>query len=626
MRFGAILRFDNHTAVIVGALAALSVSLLSALLLKTRRTYAGFKRWTAGNACAAASLIFLSLRGQIPDLASVAGTNAGAFAAGTLLLEGTREFLGLTPPSWPARIFAGMSLAVQLFFSIGMDNLAARILVASLCVGLLTFATAWMLFRSARKTWTFAFLFAGSCFTADAVLNLVRGIAAWSPWMRAGVFAPTLVNQVYFLGTTLSVVGWAFAFILLTNDRLIEDLTATEARTAALNRELKAATEQAMEAARRAGLADEAKSEFLAHMSHEIRNPLSGVMVLIELALEGPLTEEKRPDLESLQRSAQSVFGILDDILDLSKIEAGRLTLTPAPFDLAAEMAQIVDLFLPQAQVKSTILRLTYPLGLRRWFHGDRVRVRQIVSNFISNAVKFTGRGDVDLRVEQDRDGVKISVSDTGIGVPAEEQPRLFRRFTQASVSSGTQYRGTGLGLAISKQLAEMMGGHVGMSSEEGHGSTFWVQLPLTPSNPVHPDTLDGGVGGFDFTGLHVLVAEDHVVNQQSIAKLLEKNGLRVDVVGDGREAVARYSVTGYSMILMDCQMPDMDGCEATRRIRKMEVVTGRRTPVIAITANAMASEQDRCRRAGMDDYIVKPFAPEKLIECIASHLFGRKT
>ena len=618
------MRLDNHTAVIVGALAALSISLLSALLLRSRHTYPGFERWTAGNFCAAMSLIFLSFRGQIPDLASVAGTNAGAFAAGILLLEGTKEFLGRTPTSWPARTFGGLSLLVQIFFLVGLDNLAARILVASVCIGLLTLDTALMLFRSARQNWTLSLLFAGICFTATAILNLVRGIAASSTWMQAGVFAPTLVNQVYFVGTTLSVVGWAFAFILLTNDRLIEDLTSTEARTAALNRELEAATRRATEAARRAALADEAKTDFLAHMSHEIRNPLSGVMVLVDLVLDGPLTEEKRPDLESLRKSAQSVFAILDDILDLSKIEAGHLTLNPAPFDLAAEMAQIADLFLPQAKAKSTTLHLTYPPELLRWFHGDRIRVRQIVSNFMSNALKFTDGGAVNLRVEQEQDGIRIMVSDTGIGISAEDQPKLFARFTQARAPTGPQYRGTGLGLAISKQLAELMGGRVGMASEEGRGSTFWVELPLAPDTPVQWDAPKARRERFDFSGFRVLVAEDHAVSQHSMAKLLEKNGMTVDVVGTGQEAVARCRATGYSMILMDCQMPDMDGYEATRLIREMESDAGKHTPVVAITANAMATNRDRCREAGMDDYVVKPFVPEELIECIASHLLRK--
>jgi signal transduction histidine kinase len=623
---GTPLQFDIRTAVILGALAALSISLLSALLWMTRRTYPGFGRWTAGNIFTAASLLFLSFRGLIPDFMSVAGTNTGALAAGVLLLEGTREFLGLPPAFWPARIFAGLSLIVQIYLVVVVDNLSARIVIVSLSVGLLTFATALTLLQGVKRGSKLSFWFAGSCFTFCAVFNFVRGFAACVPWARADLFTPTLVNEVYFGGSTLAIVGWAFAFILLTNDRLIEELAATEHRTAALNRQLAQATQRATEAARQAVLADEAKTEFLAYMSHEIRNPLSGVMVLAELVLDGPLTEEKRADLETLGKSATSVVGIIDDILDLSKIEAGRLTVTAAPFDLEAELAQVVELFSPQAAGKSTILRLTYPPGLPRWFCGDRLRVRQIAANFTSNAVKFTDHGEIELRVEQCQDYVEISVRDTGTGIPAKVLPSLFSKFTQAAApTGGGRYRGTGLGLAISKQLAELMAGRVGTASEEGRGSTFWLQLPLKPvDEPVQLEAPSLLPGGLSFSGLRVLVAEDNPLSQQVMVKLLEKHGMAVDIAGSGREAVARYSQADYSVILMDCQMPDMDGYEATRLIRKLESGNGRRTPVIAVTANAMANERELCRAAGMDDYLVKPFTPVAMFECIASHLFRK--
>jgi signal transduction histidine kinase len=237
------------------------------------------------------------------------------------------------------------------------------------------------------------FTFTGSLFLINGLCNFGRGTATWIAWPAPNFLASTLVNQLYFGGTAITLIGWGFGFILLTNDRLIEDLIAAEEHTTTLNQELRQATEQATAAPRRAEHDDQAKSDFLAYMSHEIRNPLSGLILLSELALDGPLTDEKRSDPEKLRHSASSLHGILEDLLDLSKIEAGRMEVTVAPFDLELELAQIADLFSPQASANSTVLGLTFPPEVPRWFQGDGSRIRQIVSNFVSNAVKFTDHG-----------------------------------------------------------------------------------------------------------------------------------------------------------------------------------------------------------------------------------------
>jgi signal transduction histidine kinase/ActR/RegA family two-component response regulator len=418
----------------------------------------------------------------------------------------------------------------------------------------------------------------------------------------------------------ITLIGWGFGFILLTNDRLIEDLTAAEQHTAMLNQELSQATDQATAAARRAEHADQAKSDFLAYMSHEIRNPLSGVLVLSELILYGALTEETRTDLETLRQSAKSLQSILDDLLDLSKIEAGRMEVTVAPFDLELELAQIADLFSPQASAKSTVFCLTFPPEVPRWFHGDGPRIRQIISNFASNAVKFTDHGEIEICVERINGSVRISVRDTGIGIATQALPLLFSRFTPADPAVSS--RGTGLGLAICKHLAELMGGNVGAASEEGRGSTFWVELPLKPGeHELQPDGRIPNSNTLDLAGLRVLLAEDNVLTRSALVKLLERHGMAVDVAPNGREAVTLYRQANYAAVLMDCQMPEMDGYEAARTIREAEKSLGKRTPVIAITALTMAGECIKCQAAGMDDYLVKPVAPAALLECIAAHL-----
>jgi signal transduction histidine kinase/ActR/RegA family two-component response regulator len=576
-----------------------------------------------GNSCACLSLAALAVRGLVPDWISVVEANGGAFAGVVLLLEGNREFVHVRAACPPARILAGLSLLAQVYFVVGTDDIGVRILVASACIGLLTTASAVTLFRGMGPSRRLGFIFTGSLFLINALFNFGRGIATFAAWPTPDLFAATLVNQLYFGGMAITIIGWGFGFILLTNDRLVEDLTAAERHTDKLNQELRQATEQATAAATRAEQADHAKSDFLAYMSHEIRNPLSGVLMLSELTLDGPINEEKRPDLETLHQSASSVQRILDDLLDLSKIEAGRMEIAAAPFDLELELAQIADLFSPLAGAKSTFLRFTFPPDVSRWFHGDGPRIRQIVSNFASNAVKFTDHGEIEIGVEQSDGNVRISVRDTGIGIAAQALPLLFSKFTQAEPA--VSRRGTGLGLAICKHLAELMGGSAGARSQEGRGSTFWVELPLAAAE--HDDQPEGRISEsklIDLAGLRVLLAEDNAFTRSALVKLLERHGMTVDVVPNGREAVSLYEKEEYAVILMDCQMPEMDGYEAVRRIREVEKGLARRTPVIAITALTMAGECIRCQAAGMDDYLVKPVAPAVLFECMAAHL-GRK-
>ena len=540
------------------------------------------------------------------------------------LLEGTREFQGLSSTVWPARILAGLSLLAQIYFLVFVNELEARILVASICIGLLTTAGAMALFRGMGPGRRLGFLLAGSFFLLCAAFNFIRGIATWVE-PTPDVFSSTLVNQFYFAGMAITMVGWGFGFVLLTKDRLVADLTATEHLTAALNRELEQSNERVSAAAYQSAQADQAKSEFLAYVGHEIRNPLSGVIVLSELLLDGPLTEEKRPDMETLQKTAGSLLGIVNDILDLSKIEAGAMSLTVAPFDLAIELAQIADLYSPQARARLTTLSVAYPAELPRWFHGDGARVHQIISNFTSNAVKFTDHGEIELRVEPHQNGVRISVCDTGSGIAPQALPLLFSKFVQADAYAPRSIRGTGLGLAISKQLAELMMGSVGATSEVGRGSTFWVDLPLEPID--HQEQLEvprEESRESDLAGVRVLLAEDNVFIQSVLVKLLERHGMAVDAVAKGREAVARYGQAKYDAVLMDCQMPEMNGYEATRKIRELERGHGRRTPVIAITARAMANDRNRCRAAGMDDYLVKPVPSGALVECITTHLLRK--
>jgi signal transduction histidine kinase/CheY-like chemotaxis protein len=372
---------------------------------------------------------------------------------------------------------------------------------------------------------------------------------------------------------------------------------------------------------RQAEAASEAKSAFLANMSHEIRTPLHGLLGMIAVTLESEISSEQREQLELARHSGLLLQGILNDVLDLSKIEAGRVVLEETDFDLEAMLRDITGLVSPEARRKGLGLRLQYHGDLPRWFRGDPGKLRQIALNLIGNALKFTAAGEVAVIVtagppDPGGSGVTIAVRDTGIGITAEQQTRLFEKFSQADVSITRKYGGTGLGLVISKRFADLMGGSVGVRSVAGAGSTFWTTLPLSPVPPpaapkARPPGRPGRLPGRQE---RILVVDDNPINQTVMARLLEQRGFTVDLAPDGRDAVPISSAVPYSLVFMDCQMPDVDGYQATREIRAREAQSGRpRTPVVAMTANAMSGDREACIEAGMDDYVSKPLAVEEL-------------
>jgi signal transduction histidine kinase/CheY-like chemotaxis protein len=375
------------------------------------------------------------------------------------------------------------------------------------------------------------------------------------------------------------------------------------------------------DAKQRAEAANEAKRLFLAHMTHELRTPLNGVLGMAYVMAQDDLNDLQRQRLETIHRSGQDLLHVINNVLDFSKIEAGKLELENIAFDVDDVIEDTYNSFAHIAEGKGIALNLDAlgdGGGLR---HGDPIRLRQIVSNFVANAIKFTQKGDVTISVkglgDNGRDGIVVSVRDTGLGVAEHLMPMLFQSFSQLDASTTRQFDGTGLGLAISRELADLMDGRVWAESVLGVGSVFHAELGLPRIDHASTAQSRGGetsLGSQAAGALRVLAAEDNPTNQSVLAAIMESFGIALHLVDNGRAAVEAWSQGGFNLILMDIQMPEMDGLEATRAIRAAEVALGLpRTPIFALTANAFVHQIDAYVAAGMDGHLAKPIEIPRL-------------
>ncbi len=404
---------------------------------------------------------------------------------------------------------------------------------------------------------------------------------------------------------------------------LTKQVSASRDEAEKLNSELKQQIIYAKEMANRAQEAGRAKSQFLAMMSHEIRTPMNGVLGMLTLLMDTPLSDEQKDYAATARSSAESLLTILNDILDFSKIEAGKLAIESIDFNFNSMFQAATAVMAIKIKEKGLKFFVSVEEGIPENFKGDPNRIRQVLVNLIGNAIKFTETGSIQVSVSiiSDIDGIvmlRFAVMDTGIGISKNQQKNLFRMFSQADTSTTRKYGGTGLGLAISKQLVELMGGQIGVESEENKGSEFWFSLPLTK---VEVAVREQKMPVSDLTKtsvsekeVKILVAEDNLINQMVASAFFKKLGYKIELATNGIEAIKALTTCGYDLVFMDIEMPEMDGIEATRNIRSgANGILKPDVPIIAMTAHAIKSYYEKCLEAGMNDYITKPLIFDSL-------------
>ncbi len=430
------------------------------------------------------------------------------------------------------------------------------------------------------------------------------------------------IQALLILSGGISFISFGVLFYALYNS--LSRANDAELQLRRSSTELEKNYQELQSAKEAADSANRTKSEFLANMSHELRTPLNSIIGMSKLILDvRNLPEEQRELTLTIHRSSVNLLDIVNDILDLSKIEAQELTLEKIGFDLHYVLHSVVHILAPLATQKRIALVKHFEREFFPYLEGDPTRLTQILTNLIGNAIKYTDHGQVEITVEckkmnDTQTMLECSIIDTGIGIPTEKLATIFDKFVQADSSTTRRYGGTGLGLTITKQLTEMMNGAISVTSTPGSGSTFRIAIPFTFADSlgktITPQTPQYRQGTLPASDARVMIVEDHPMNQLLAQKIMQRFGIKhIELVNNGREAVALYKSARWDIILMDCQMPEMSGYEATQCIRGIEASAGGHVPIIAMTANAMVGDREKCLACGMDEYVSKPLDIESL-------------
>lgn len=421
-----------------------------------------------------------------------------------------------------------------------------------------------------------------------------------------------------YVGVELLAIIFVISSLLYLSNLISKQILANSDK-------IEAANQEAQRMALKAKQASKSKSDFLANMSHEIRTPLNAILGFIDLLREKESDPEKLSYIQTVQSSSRTLLGIINDILDFSKIESNNLQIEKVDFNTYEELGTLADLFRAKASEKSVSLTVKMDANLPKALVSDPLRIKQVIANLLSNAIKFTPRnGRVELAIAYEEGHLIASVKDNGIGVPPEKQKAIFKAFSQAESSTTRKFGGTGLGLTISSKLVQMLGGELKLESKPGHGSRFYFSIPVEVGKYQSYDKKEDAE--VEIKGRRILLVEDNKANQMFMSLILKKFGLIFDIANDGVEAVEIFRKNFYDLILMDENMPNLNGIEATKQILEIERSEKRtHTPIVALTANALKGDRERFLEAGMDEYMTKPVNKEKLLDMLNRFMTPKK-